>query len=478
MKTKTLYGIAAVLGLFILLRVMAVAPHDWGDDFAMYIMQAASYAGDSTYSNLYIYNPNDAMYAPPSYPPGFSAMLTPVYLIAGADVSAFQTYMCLLLALTALAVYAYGRQQNLHMLFAGTLVILLCFHCFTLELKQQVLSDIPFTGLVFLFLYVQSKQKSWYVLAIIALLALITRTAAIALTAAWFAEIICILIFERTSTTRLLENLKGWAILLTATVIMAFLFPIFSGYAFSTRQPDVFATIHDNYYIYKQLFEDYFMQLFGIEEPVFKFLSWPLFFLFLTGVYVQFKNHQRTGIFFFITYLVMILAYPYKWGGYRMIFPLIPVMWLLILQGLQFFIKYLRNYSTVTTAAFGLTLCVCVVLQLATLRVIHTRQTNHIQSMTSMQLFSAIKNYVPEKAVVASARPRALALFTKRKSIFMQRDMITARKIKTFLKKYHVGYLVKMNPVPHGNIDIMAVDSTRSELLWNNADFSLYRIKD
>src|SRR4030095_8281697 len=58
--------------------------HDWGDDFAMYILEAKHIALGIPLSNLeFVYDPVTSWGGPPAYPVGFPLMLAPIYYFFG-----------------------------------------------------------------------------------------------------------------------------------------------------------------------------------------------------------------------------------------------------------------------------------------------------------------------------------------------------------------------------------------------------------
>jgi hypothetical protein len=66
----------------------------WGGDYAGYIDQARSIVeGKDTRNPNYIYNPEVPTLAPPSYPMGFSVLLSPMYRIFGTDTLAYVKLM-------------------------------------------------------------------------------------------------------------------------------------------------------------------------------------------------------------------------------------------------------------------------------------------------------------------------------------------------------------------------------------------------
>ena len=68
--------------------------HDWGGDFAMYILQTKNITEAVPQSELpYIYNPDNAVLCPPAYPIGFPLLLSPVYAITGNSIVAFSLWI-------------------------------------------------------------------------------------------------------------------------------------------------------------------------------------------------------------------------------------------------------------------------------------------------------------------------------------------------------------------------------------------------
>jgi hypothetical protein len=62
--------------------------HAWGDDFALYILQAKNIATGHPLANTgYIFNPQRPVIGPAAYPPAFPLLLSPVYRIWGLNLS-------------------------------------------------------------------------------------------------------------------------------------------------------------------------------------------------------------------------------------------------------------------------------------------------------------------------------------------------------------------------------------------------------
>lgn len=72
--------------------------HDWGDDFAQYIVQARNIAeGKPLFETGYRYYPQHSI-APDGYPPLYSVLLSPIYALYGLDYTALKLPGILLLA--------------------------------------------------------------------------------------------------------------------------------------------------------------------------------------------------------------------------------------------------------------------------------------------------------------------------------------------------------------------------------------------
>src|SRR2546426_4346019 len=77
-------AIIVLVCAFYLLTVRAGQP--WGDDFAMYILEARNLAERAPLSETgYIYNPSNPSVGPKLYPPVFPVLLVPGYLIGGLN---------------------------------------------------------------------------------------------------------------------------------------------------------------------------------------------------------------------------------------------------------------------------------------------------------------------------------------------------------------------------------------------------------
>ncbi len=121
--------------------------HDWGDDFASYVMQAQSLrAGDPggfVERNGFTIRQSSHPIGPVAYPWGYPLLLVTAYAIAGLDplvlkVPGLLLFGAFLVTLHLLVRTGLGRLESL------VVLLLFAFHPDLLAFLDQILSDVPF----------------------------------------------------------------------------------------------------------------------------------------------------------------------------------------------------------------------------------------------------------------------------------------------------------------------------------------------
>ena len=104
--------IAAILFLPLLFLGTRTS-HDWGDDFAQYIHQAANIVKGIPQSETgFIYSQQNYI-GPQAYPVGFPLLLAPVYALAGNNITAFTTFISLMYIILGLLMVIFYRKRSL-----------------------------------------------------------------------------------------------------------------------------------------------------------------------------------------------------------------------------------------------------------------------------------------------------------------------------------------------------------------------------
>lgn len=139
---------AILIGLAALLHFLGLTDtHDWGGDFAQYLMQAKSLVDNRTLdfivSNAFTINESSTPPGPVAYPWGFPLLLAPIYALVGMDLIAFKLIVLVFYILFLLALYV-GLRQRLSTYALVKVLSLFAFSPFLMRFNDEILSDIPF----------------------------------------------------------------------------------------------------------------------------------------------------------------------------------------------------------------------------------------------------------------------------------------------------------------------------------------------
>ncbi len=147
-KLKTTFPHALIIAAAALLIFCTLnTGHNWGGDFASYIMQAKSLVDTSPHefiqANQFTIEQTTHTLAPVAYPWGFPAMLAPVYAAFGQNIFALKLVAasCYLLLLVLLAV---GFRKHHPGIWLLCLVALFAVNPTLLTFLNMISSDIPF----------------------------------------------------------------------------------------------------------------------------------------------------------------------------------------------------------------------------------------------------------------------------------------------------------------------------------------------
>lgn len=147
-KMAVAAALVALIGVFYILTIRP--GHYWGDDFALYILHARNIVEGVPYGQTgYIYNPSNPVLSPRTYPPVYPLMLAPVFRWFGMNLEAMKVET-ILVFLAALFVIFLLFRKDLRFRHAVALVAMVGLSPFFWDFKDRICSDLPF--LLFLFL--------------------------------------------------------------------------------------------------------------------------------------------------------------------------------------------------------------------------------------------------------------------------------------------------------------------------------------
>lgn len=401
--------------------------HEWGDDFASYILQAQSILNGDTDKfierNTFTIFESSVQIGPVAYPWGYPLALTPALLVKGVHALTLKLpglffFLGFLLCLFLLTETRLTRTEGL------LLVSLFAFNPTLVQFLDYIISDIPFLFAVFLALYLLTKPSAKFeartpVFSGFAIfLAFFFRTTGIIVLGAylahqawnWFRE------RDRRNAT-LLDSFIVAGVFALLVGISSLLFPNGQGSYLQQLSGFSLQTVRENLSAYFFLFA----QFFG-AAPAWTYVYYILTAFFLVGAWTRWDT-DRLLVIFFAFYFAAMVVWP-EWQGIRFLFPLLPLFVYFAFQGMKFAVGMVSERYQRIGAAFifalwlalaGLFLAQSGVQAYANLR--DARQINGPFDAFSAEMFEFIREKTPSDSVVVFFKPRALRLFTGRDSI-------------------------------------------------------------
>ena len=402
--------------------------HDWGDDFASYLMQAISIVegaiGSFVVHNTFTIEHSSYLIGPTAYPWGYPLILAPVYLINGLDIFAFKIpglllYGGFLVCLYYMMLDRFTRSQNL------LLISLFAFYPVFLSSLDSIGSDIPFLFLstLSLMMMIQEKRnvRNNIVTGIVMFCAFFVRTSGVLLLGA-------LLINNGIQAIRYKKDktlVKHLAINTVQTVIVFMSLWIAVRQIFPDEQATYLAQLEDLTLGLIKTNISYYFQLFyhslglGAYPRIVYYL---LLVFFVLGLWIRGKD-DLPFIVYFILLMLNLVFWPSQ-QGFRFIFPVYPIFLYFVMQGMLALIgtHYLRNKRFVTYSYFIFWLGVLVFYLFLSVsasysNLINNRTRSGPFDSYSAELFDFISENTPSESIIIFFKPRVMRLMTNRDSI-------------------------------------------------------------
>ena len=434
--------------------------HGWGDDYAQYIKEASNIASGRPYfESGYIFNPNNLEYAPPSYPPGFSLLLAPVVKTWGIAIRPMLYLVTVMLVVFLVSSYYYfkrhmGRSSAFCLALIGT-------YCgAVIDLKGHVLADIPllaFTS-VYLFLRTEAPSRARILLLILtACMAILIRTQGILLLAAEMLFLFFSVLSQRSRRELTWRSfLLHPSLLITVTAL--FCYEVLSLTVF--RAPD------NAHSFYRNLFSlydhngwdllaynfNYLVDLlrtllhFGPKEFFWQapgtIIEYVSFTLAGAGLIISLRQKTEPETLFFLLMCLLIFILPVHQGA-RYLLPVLPVYLLLFYRGAKAAMPHLTR--NVKSAAMIFTV-VFLLLCFSHVEGLKGSPASHPYAAEDSAAFEYIRKHVKENEIIVFAKPRALNLYTGKKSVNIAWQK-TPEQNKHFFDSLGVKYLLSRKGV-------------------------------
>jgi len=479
--------------------------HNWGDDFAAYIMQARSLVQGT--SSAFLAANRIAMeqssYAdgPIAYPWGFPVLLAPIYALFGVNMLAFKSIniVCYLFFL-ALLWFAWPRCHS--DIWRFVFVSLFAWNPYFHEFMNQVLSDVPFllfsTFSVILICRV-AVERRWLVskvwdhllLALVIAASCFIRTngflLVVTLTLTLFISAMQNTLPAEGMTCGKLARLRSilshvprtqssnlWMLglscvsLFLAVLVWLALWSIEQYFSFTHLKPLTMSLILERIHYYIDLPTNFFTGIphqdlvYGATIP-----------LAIAGMFQRRGSDYPMILYGVLTVLLYVLLMPTS-EGLRYIFPILPLYMHFVLVGIE-----QSRIVSVPWKLVRLFPAFLILFYFATTSIVNATMNQGEQRPrlagpylpTSQQLFSFISQNTELDSIIVFFKPRAMKLFTDRQSILIREANELNRG------DYLCVYLRQ-----HGASQVTSDDIARLlkegqlSLVYQNVDFRVYRI--
>jgi 4-amino-4-deoxy-L-arabinose transferase-like glycosyltransferase len=481
MRQKHLVA-AIILASIFLGASMLTRGHEWGDDFASYIMQAQSIWDGKTQQfvehNSFTILESSNLIGPVAYPWGYPLILSPVYALKGIHPLALK--LPGLFFYGGFLVCLYGLVRNRLTQAESLLVVsLFAFNPLLLDFLDQILSDIPllFFSTVALLLMTGNRRRSTFELITLGFAiasAFFIRATGILLLGSFLIVGVVTAWFQRSDH----ETLKKYArdvFTVVSTfgllwILYALIFPGGGESYFSQYREFKFATAVGFINGYFQLFHSFFG-----ENIIWNILNYVFFIFFLIGAW---KSRREDPIFivFFLIWMLLLITWPF-WQGPRFIFPLLPIFIYFIFQGMKFILESLPDkYKQIGVWIFYGFWSLIVIIFLfisstkAYVNVTTGRSINGPFDPYSKEVYSYIQGKTPADSIIIFFKPRAMRLMTGHDT-FMSTDCDRMLKGDYLVLSKKVGNNQQIPPEEIGSCSL-----TLQDVLENNR-FIVYRIQ-
>jgi hypothetical protein len=468
--------------------------HDWGDDFAQYILQAKNIVkGLPQQQTGYLYNPEFLELGPPTSPVGFPLLLAPVYAIFGNSMVHFNLYISLFLFSFALLMFRF-LDKYYSALISIILVAAFVYNPYTLKFKTEIMSDIPFSLLLLgcIMMYQNGKPltyiKSILLMLCVGFLISIRNIGIVFL----FALVVDGLINLYRNRRQLKQKEFNYKNALTPVIIAI---GGFSVYVLMNKV--IFKASGEGIFSYSYLFDfeklGYFIRLnlynymlelraflagwFDYERGQFiGFLSGSMLFTFVVlGLIKKLTEKIDFMTVFTVVYLAAIVVYPFTKAGFRLLLPLIPYLLFYCVQG----IGSINIKLSLKPNMLAIIIAVVVLLSYQKgLSNIFNNEKEVLQGPldeSSKEAFSYVTKNTPANSRFNFVRARAFALYTDRQCM-SHRPNQSLFEIDRINNKFGVDYILINDEISDDSIKAyVKTHENRWNQVWRNDEYSLYK---
>ena len=450
--------------------------HEWGDDFASYIMQAQSILNGKTDEfverNTFTIFGSSFQLGPVAYPWGYPLILTPALLLKGVHPLTLKLPGLFFFAGFLICFYLLTKNR-LTRTESLLLISLFAFNPILVKFPDYILSDIPFLFFIFLGLLWITKLKpgtwSHVALGMIIFIAFFIRTTGLILLASFLAyQATCFYRLQETRKAILVNSVLTLSSFGLLWITTSLIFPSGQGSYLEQLKGLTPAIFKDNIINYFYLFAIFFG-----NGRVWRYTYYALVGFFLIGAWTR-RNADQPLVIFFTLYLIAMLFWP-EWQGIRFIFPLLPIFIYFAFQGITTIINKLpakyHLFSKGIVYTFWLVIIGVFLFNSGVRSYFNlkdNRQVNGPFDPYSSDVYNFIRAETPPDSVIVFYKPRAMRLFTNRNTFMSTEcDRLTLGDFVVISKK------AENSQIPP---DEIAGCQLALENLFENRRFIVYKV--
>lgn len=475
-----------------LLFVNTFSSHDWGGDFAQYIAQGINVVEGAPQGETgYIYNPQNAMLAPPAYPVGFPLILSGVYAIAGNDIYAFSFTIAVFIILLGLICVKWFRQQNYGSFLAIVLAIAVVYNPWMIRFKLEIRSDIPFAFFLLLFvvLYSRKSRDLWWqslLLGAVGGFLLCVRSIGFVIILAVGFDLL-----QRWWKHRKTNNDESTFLgavqhpfLVIASIIGFYflmstvLFPVPSA---ASPYPNLFTwdsiveTLQLNLEYYYLIFLRWFKPYSENWKWIPQVMSYMALGLMALGMIRKWIKEFNWIDVLVLSYLGVLFVFPYRAAGMRFLLPLVPFFLLYMVKGVEGLSFGLRYKLVYVALAFGLLIAGTYRLQFQRAAENQDYVIDGPQKEYAQSFWSYVKENTAEDARFVFIKPRVLALYADREAMANAREQ-NVLEMEAQFREVGIDYLVVHDEMTGDLLKTYVAENPgKVELDWENDRIKLYK---
>ncbi|HLP11704.1 MAG TPA: hypothetical protein VK177_07185, partial [Flavobacteriales bacterium] len=247
-----------------------------------------------------------------------------------------------------------------------------------------------------------------------------------------------------------------------------------TGYSNQFEGTSVIETIKTNFSIQLGVINNLFIP----DLPSYGYYNytWVIFpLLILSGLIYHLFKKGYFLVFVFICYESLVLIFPYQYGTFRFLIPVLPILFLFVAHVVELFILNFKNRVVKIGSAALIYVALFAVNSIACAEKIKTLVVAGPEHYAAQEMFNFVKTKTPATAHLLFTKPKAMGYFGQRKCV-TNKPTNTNKEIARLLLKYHVDHIVQglENPALDHYIQ---QESAELDLVFSNKEFRVFKIK-